>query len=149
MAFVVGVVAIGDSVEESLQVLQRKIQILFVQGTCHIAYCVVGGKCVGRYIVRNQGFSQSDAHFTIGYAKGVRAILLVVILYGDVSSLVISSFSLNASISADICVCNSSIVMPQMPAYSGSILAFEILFSSLNMLSCENFVIPVNCGCDF
>ena len=45
--------------------------------------------------------------------------------------------------SSSIWVAISSSVMPQMAAYSGNMLMFWILFSSLKMLSCENLVIPV------
>ena len=45
--------------------------------------------------------------------------------------------------SLSICVAISSSVMPQIAAYSGNMLMFLMLFSSLKMLSCENLVIPV------
>ena len=45
--------------------------------------------------------------------------------------------------SSSIWVAISSSVMPQMVAYSGNMLMFWILFSSLKILSCENLVIPV------
>ena len=52
-------------------------------------------------------------------------------------------FPANPSRSALIWVCISSSVMPQMAAYSGSMLMSCMLFSSLKMLSWENFVMPV------
>ena len=40
-------------------------------------------------------------------------------------------------------VVSSLLVMPQIPSYAESMLMSFILFSSLKMLSWENFVIPV------
>ena len=49
----------------------------------------------------------------------------------------------NLSVYSCICVSTSSFVIPQIPANSGYMEIFVKLLSSLKMLSCENFVMPV------
>ena len=61
----------------------------------------------------------------------------------SVSSLVLPNLSASLSTSADIWVVSSSMVMPQMLAYSLRMLTLVMLLSSLKMLICENFVMPV------
>ena len=59
------------------------------------------------------------------------------------SSGVVPSLWASSAMSSCIRLCSSSALMPHTAAYSGSMVMFLMLFSSLNMLSWENFVMPV------